>query len=192
MIYSFEGHTPKVHPSAFISDAATIIGNVTIGEDANIWPGAVLRGDVGAIRIRDRVNVQDGTVIHVDTDGHTVLEDDVTVGHLAMVHGCHIEPGCLIGMNATVLSKSRIGTGSIVGGGAVVLEGQKIPAFSLAAGVPAHVKRTLEPETYEARLEARGLLRGAWQARRQRVGAGGSDRGAVDTGDSPTHCCRFM
>ena len=153
MIYSFEGHTPKIHPSAFISDAATIIGNVTIGEDANIWPGAVLRGDVGAIRIGDRANVQDGTVIHVNTDGHTVLEDDVTVGHLAMVHGCHIEPGCLIGMNATVLSKSRIGTGSIVGGGAVVLEGQKIPAFSLAAGVPAHVKRTLEPETYEARLK---------------------------------------
>ncbi|WP_273408982.1 gamma carbonic anhydrase family protein, partial [Corynebacterium ureicelerivorans] len=99
MIYSFEGHTPKIHPSAFISGDATIIGDVTIGEDANIWPGAVLRGDIGAIRIGDRVNVQDGAVIHVDTDGRAVLEDDVTVGHLAMVHGCHIEPGCLIGMN---------------------------------------------------------------------------------------------
>ena len=152
MMYSFEGHTPKIHPSAFISDDATIIGDVTVGEDASIWPGAVIRGDVGAILIGDRVNVQDGAVIHVDTDGRTVLADDATVGHLAMVHGCHIEPGCLIGMNATVLSKSRVGTGSIVGGGAVVLEGQEIPAFSLAAGVPAKVKRTLEPETYEARL----------------------------------------
>ena len=106
-----------------------------------------------AIRIGDRVNVQDGSVLHVDTDGETVLEDDVTIGHLAMVHGCYIEPGCLIGMSSTVLSRSRVGRGSIVGGGAVVLEGQELPAFSLAAGVPAKVKRTLEPETYEARLK---------------------------------------
>lgn len=153
MIYSFERKTPKIHPSAFIADEATIIGDVTIGEDANIWPGVVIRGDVGAIRIGNRVNVQDGCVLHVDTDGQTVLEDDVTVGHLAMVHGCHIEPGCLIGMSATVLSRSRVGTGSIVGGGAVVLEGQELPAFSLAAGVPAKVKRALEPDTYEARLK---------------------------------------
>lgn len=153
MIYSFEGKTPTIHPSAFIADEATIIGDVTIGADANIWPGVVLRGDVGAIRIGNRVNVQDGSVLHVDTGGETVLDHDVTIGHLAMVHGCHIEPGCLIGMSATVLSRSRVGTGSIVGGGAVVLEGQELPAFSLAAGVPAKVKRTLEPETYEARLK---------------------------------------
>lgn len=152
MIYSFEGKTPRIHPSAFIADEATIIGDVSIGEDANIWPGVVIRGDVGAIRIGNRVNVQDGSVLHVDTDGQTVLEDDATVGHLAMVHGCHIEPGCLIGMSATVLSRSRVGKGTIVGGGAVVLEGQQLPEFSLAAGVPAKVKRTLEPDTFEARL----------------------------------------
>lgn len=152
MIYSFEGKTPKIHPSAFVADEATIIGDVTIGEGANIWPGAVIRGDVGAIRIGNRVNVQDGSVLHVDTGGETVLEDDVTIGHLAMIHGCHIEPGCLIGMSATVLSTSRVGRGSIVGGGAVVLEGQEIPAFSLAAGVPAKVKRELAPETFDDRL----------------------------------------
>ena len=153
MIYSFEGTTPKIHPSTFVSDEATIIGDVEIGEDANIWPGVVIRGDVGAIRIGERVNVQDGTVIHVDGDGETVLEDDVTIGHLAMVHGCHIEAGCLIGMSATVLSRSRVGKGSIIGGGAVVLEGQEIPAFSLAAGVPAKVKRQLDEDTYPDRLK---------------------------------------
>ena len=153
MIYGFEGKTPTIHPSAFVAEEATIIGDVTIGEDANIWPGAVIRGDVGTIRIGERVNVQDGSVLHVDTNGETVLDNDVTIGHLAMVHGCHIEPGCLIGMSATVLSRSRVGKGSIVGGGAVVLEGQELPAFSLAAGVPAKVKRTLEPETFAARLK---------------------------------------
>ena len=86
MIYTFEGATPQIHPSAFISDETTIIGNVTIGEDANIWPGVVIRGDVGAIRIGNRVNVQDGSVLHVDTDGETVLEDDVTIGHLSLIH----------------------------------------------------------------------------------------------------------
>lgn len=156
MIYSFEGKTPKIHPSAYISDEATIIGDVEIGEDANIWPGVVIRGDVGAIRIGARVNVQDGSVVHVDTDGETVLEEDVTIGHLAMIHGCHIEPGCLIGMNATVLSRSCIGKGSIIGGGAVVLEGQEIPAFSLAAGVPAKVKRELDEDTYPARQRHAG------------------------------------
>lgn len=151
MIYSFEGKTPKIHPSAFVSDEATIIGDVEIAEDANIWPGVVIRGDVGAIRIGERVNVQDGSVLHVDENGKTILEADVTIGHLAMVHGCHIEPGCLIGMNATVLSGARIGKGSIIAGGAVVLEGQLIPEFSLAAGVPAQVKRELEESTYAAR-----------------------------------------
>ncbi|MCQ4617372.1 gamma carbonic anhydrase family protein [Corynebacterium pseudogenitalium] len=151
MIYSFEGKTPKIHPSAFVSDEATIIGDVEIAEDANIWPGVVIRGDVGAIRIGERVNVQDGSVLHVDENGKTILEADVTIGHLAMVHGCHIEPGCLIGMNATVLSGAHIGKGSIIAGGAVVLEGQVIPEFSLAAGVPAKVKRELEESTYSAR-----------------------------------------
>lgn len=157
MIYSFEGTTPRIHPSAFIANEATIIGDVTIGADANIWPGAVLRGDVGAIRIGERVNIQDGSVLHVDTDGETVLEDDVTIGHMAMIHGCYVESGCLIGMSATVLSRSRVGKGSIVGGGAVVLEGQELPEFSLAAGVPAKVKRQLEPDTFSDRVRHAAL-----------------------------------
>lgn len=153
MIYSFEGKTPKIDPSAFLAPGCVIIGDVEIAEDANIWPGVVLRGDVGGIRIGARANIQDGTIVHVETGHDTVLEEDVTVGHQAMVHGCHIEAGCLIGMSSTVLSRARVGRGSIVGGGAVVLQDQQIPPFSLVAGVPAKVKRELEPETYGDRLK---------------------------------------
>lgn len=151
-IYSFEGNTPRIHPSAYIAPGATIIGDVTIAEDVNIWPGAVLRGDIGAIEIGARSNVQDGSVIHVETGSTTVLGEDVTVGHMAMVHGCTVESACLIGMSATVLSGARVGEGSIVGGGAVVLEGQVVPPFSVAAGVPAKVRKQLDPETREQRV----------------------------------------
>ncbi|AWB83131.1 gamma carbonic anhydrase family protein [Corynebacterium liangguodongii] len=143
MIYTFEGHTPRIDPSAYIAPEATIIGNVVIGAGVSVWPGAVIRGDVGAIRIGARSNIQDGAVVHVDTGGETILGEDVTVGHLAMVHGCHVEPASLIGMNSTVLSRSRIGECTIVGGGAVVLEGQVVPPFSVAAGVPAKVRKEL-------------------------------------------------
>ena len=151
-IYSFEGKTPRIHPSAYIAPGATIIGDVTIAEDVNIWPGAVLRGDIGAIEIGARSNVQDGSVIHVETGSTTVLGEDVTVGHMAMVHGCTVESACLIGMSATVLSGARVGEGSIVGGGAVVLEGQVVPPFSVAAGVPAKVRKQLDAETREQRV----------------------------------------
>ncbi|SDS65481.1 gamma carbonic anhydrase family protein [Corynebacterium timonense] len=144
MIYAFEGTRPTIHPSAYVAPEATIIGDVIVGEDANIWPGAVIRGDVGRIRIGARTNIQDGTVIHVDTGAETVLDDDVTVGHMAMVHSCHVEAACLIGMSATVLSRARVGEGTIVAGGAVVLEGQEIAPFSVAAGVPAKVRKSLE------------------------------------------------
>ncbi|MGS1090966.1 gamma carbonic anhydrase family protein [Corynebacterium sanguinis] len=152
MIYRFESKTPSIHPSAYIAPEATIIGDVTIGEDVSVWPGAVIRGDVGPIRIGARSNIQDGSVIHVDTGGETVLEEDVTVGHLAMGHSCRIESACLIGMSATVLSRSRVGEGSIVGGGAVVLEGQDIPRFSVAAGVPAKVRKQLDEASRDDRV----------------------------------------
>ena len=167
-IYSFEGKAPQIHPSAYIAPEATIIGDVTIAEDVNVWPGAVLRGDVGAIVVGARSNVQDGAVIHVETGGTTVLEQDVTVGHMALVHGCHIEAACLIGMSATVLSGARVGEGSIIGGGGVVLEGQEVPPFSVAAGVPAKVRKTLGPETREQRVRhAAGYVE---LARRHREG----------------------
>ncbi len=146
MLYSFEGAHPVIHPTAFVAKEATIIGNVTIGPDAAIFPGVVIRGDVGAIHIGARTNVQDGSVIHVQTDTENVIGEDVTIGHLAMVHGERIGNGTLIGMGATVLAYSTIGAGCIIGGGAVVLEGQEIPDASLAAGVPAKIRRDVSAD----------------------------------------------
>ena len=100
MIYSFESKSPSIHPSAYIAAEATVIGDVTIGPDVSVWPGAVIRGDVGRIVIGARSNIQDGSVVHVDTGGETILGEDVTVGHLAMIHSCRIESACLIGMSA--------------------------------------------------------------------------------------------
>ncbi len=168
MLYAFEGTSPTIHPSAYVAPEATIIGDVVIGEGCSVWPGAVIRADVGPIRLGARVNIQDGAVLHVDTGGETVLEDDVTVGHLAMVHSCHVGPACLIGMSATVLSGARVGEGSIVGGGAVVLEGQEIPPFSVAAGVPATVRKSLDESTRADRVAHAGSY--AELGRRHREG----------------------
>ncbi|QPK79829.1 gamma carbonic anhydrase family protein [Corynebacterium lizhenjunii] len=146
LILPYRGVRPRIHRSAYIAPNATIIGDVEIGPDSSIFYGCVLRGDVGAIRIGARTNVQDNSVIHVEAHTPCILGDDVTIGHMAMLHGTHIESGSLIGMHATVLSRSHIGPGSLIAGGAVVLEGQKIPARSLAAGVPAKVRRQLSEE----------------------------------------------
>lgn len=123
MMYAFEGKAPRIHPTAYVAPGATVIGDVELGEGVSVWPGAVLRGDVGRIVIGARSNVQDGSVIHVDTGGETVLGEDVVVGHMAMLHSCTVADACLVGMSATVLSGSTVGEGSIVAGGAVVLQG---------------------------------------------------------------------
>ncbi len=134
---------PKIHPSAFIAPGAQLIGAVTIEEGASVWFNAVLRADINEIKIGKRSNIQDGSVLHVENDVPCIVGDDVVVGHAAVVHGCTIEDGCLIGMGSTVLNRARIGTGSLVAAGAVVLEGTVIPAGSLVAGVPGKVVRAL-------------------------------------------------
>lgn len=146
MIISFGGKTPKIHPTAFIAPTATIIGDVEIGPDSSVWYGCVLRGDIAPIRIGARTNIQDNSVLHVDADAPCTLGDDVTVGHLALVHGSTVADGTLVGMKAALLSRSKIGPGSLIAAGSVVLEGQEVPAQSLVAGVPAKVKRELSPE----------------------------------------------
>lgn len=146
MIYAFNGKKPRIAASAFIAPDAVIIGDVEIGEDASVFYGAVLRGDVNAIRIGARTNIQDNAVLHVDRDAPCTLGEDVTVGHKALVHGATVGDGTLVGMSASVLSRSVIGPGSLIAAGAVVLEGQEIPAKSLAAGVPAKVRRELSDE----------------------------------------------
>jgi len=143
----FKGATPKIHPTAYLSDDVFVIGDVEIGEDANVWFGSVVRGDVSYIRIGARTNIQDMTMIHVSsTFGPTIIEDEVTVGHRATLHGCHVERQCLIGMGAIVMDEARVGEQSIIGAGALVSPGTIIPPRVLAIGSPARVKRDLTDE----------------------------------------------
>lgn len=147
MIKAFRGTRPQIHPTAFIEESAQVVGDVVIGEQSSVWFNAVVRGDVFYIRVGDRTNIQDGTVIHVTNGTHaTVLEDEVTVGHNVTLHGCYIEKGCLIGMGATVMDGVRIGAQSLVAAGALVSPGTQVPPRSLVMGVPAKVKRPLTDE----------------------------------------------
>lgn len=146
LILPFGDARPRIHRTAWIAPTATIIGDVEIGPDSSVFYGCVLRGDSGAIRIGARTNLQDGTVVHVDRDAPCTLGDDVTVGHAAMLHGTSVGNGSLIGMRASLLSGSWVGSGSLIAAGSVVLEGARIEERSLAAGVPAKVRRTLSPE----------------------------------------------
>ena len=144
MLRPHRGRRPRVHPTASIDDSAQVIGDVEIGEESSVWMTVVIRGDVNHIRIGRRSNVQDGTIVHVMKDTHpTIVGDNVTIGHAAMIHGCTIEDQCLIGMSSTILNGARIGTGSIVAAGALVVEGMEVPPRSLVMGSPAKVKRTL-------------------------------------------------
>jgi carbonic anhydrase/acetyltransferase-like protein (isoleucine patch superfamily) len=144
VIDKFQDIHPKIHSTAFITANATVIGDVEIGEDSSVWFGAVVRGDVNYIRIGDRTNIQDNSVVHVTTHTHpTILEDQITVGHRVILHGCHVENGCLIGMGAILLDGVRVGSNSMVAAGSLVAPGTQIPSGVLAIGSPARVKRDL-------------------------------------------------
>ena len=144
MIRPYNDKQPRIHESAFIADNATVIGDVEIGEDASVWYGSVVRGDVNYIRIGARTNIQDLTVMHVTTDTHpTILEDEITVGHRVVLHGCHVESRCLIGIGAILLDGVRVGTNSLVAAGSLLTPGTQIPPRSLVMGSPARIKREL-------------------------------------------------
>ena len=134
---------PKLAPRVRIAPGAAVIGDVRLAEDVSIWYGCVLRGDVNFISIGARSNVQDGSVVHLGDEDPTIVEEDVVVGHRAVLHGCHVGAGTLIGIQATVLDGATIGHGSIVGAGALVTAGTKIPPHSLVLGAPAKIVRTL-------------------------------------------------
>jgi carbonic anhydrase/acetyltransferase-like protein (isoleucine patch superfamily) len=147
MIRPFRGTHPQIHPTAYIEESAQIIGDVVVGAQSSVWFGAVVRGDVYYIRIGERTNIQDGTVVHVTNGTHaTVLEDEVTVGHNVTLHGCHVGRGCLIGMGSIVMDAVEVGEQSLVAAGALVSPGTVIPPRSLVIGVPAKVKRRLTDE----------------------------------------------
>jgi carbonic anhydrase/acetyltransferase-like protein (isoleucine patch superfamily) len=149
----YDYKSPRLGERVFVAENATLIGDVTLGDDCSIWYGAVLRGDVNSIRIGARTNIQDNCVLHV-TDGAYRIEiaEEVTIGHGVIVHGCVIERGALIGMGSRVLDGARVGALALVGAGAVVGEGMEIPPRTLAVGVPARVKRDLRMDEI-ARLE---------------------------------------
>jgi carbonic anhydrase/acetyltransferase-like protein (isoleucine patch superfamily) len=141
-IYALDDDEPQIHETAYVAPDAVVIGRVTIGPEASVWPGAVLRGDHGYITVGARTSVQDGTIVHCTANHPTIIGDDCVVGHNAHLEGCVVEDGCLIGSGSVTLNRVVIGKGSIVAAGAVVSEGFEVPPGSLVAGVPAKVKRS--------------------------------------------------
>lgn len=146
---------PRIHPSAYVAPGAHVIGDVTIGPGASVWPGAVLRGDLAPIRIGKDSNVQDNAVLHVDTGVPCVVGDRVVIGHQATVHGCRVEDGALIGIGARVLNRAVVRRGALVGAGALVREDSEVPAGMLAVGLPAKALRPLTAD--EKKRMAKGV-----------------------------------
>ncbi|SEN98813.1 gamma carbonic anhydrase family protein [Paenibacillus sp. OK076] len=143
MIIPYQGMQPQLHPSVYMAEGAKLIGDLTMGEESTIWFNAVLRADLAPIVIGRRCNIQDNAVGHVNTDQPLILDDDVSVGHSAIIHGCRIGTGSLIGMGAILLNGAEIGEYTLIGAGSVVTENTKIPPYTLALGTPAKVIREL-------------------------------------------------
>ncbi|MCY4323940.1 MAG: gamma carbonic anhydrase family protein [Gammaproteobacteria bacterium] len=143
VIFRLDGDGPEIHEGCFVAPNATLIGKVRLARDASVWFGAVLRGDTEPIDLGEGSNVQDQAVLHTDPGFPLAIGKGVTIGHLAMLHGCTIEDSALVGIGAVVLNGARIGEESLVGAGALVTEGKVIPPRSLVVGSPARVIRTL-------------------------------------------------
>lgn len=154
LIKSVRGFHPEYGDSCFIADNATLIGDVIMGKDCSVWFQAVIRGDVNSIRIGDRVNVQDGVVIHGTFEkSSTIIGDDVSIGHNALVHGCTIEDKVLIGMGSIVMDDCVIGTGSVIAAGSVLPKNTVVPRGSVYAGVPARFLKPTSKELLEEEIE---------------------------------------
>ena len=156
VLLAYEGKEPRIDETVFLAHGVCVIGDVVIGKESSVWFNSVVRGDVHWVRIGERTNIQDGCVLHVARKQWALtVGSDVTVGHRAILHGCTIEDGCLIGMGATILDGAVVRKNSMVAAGALVLEGFEVPGGMLAAGIPAKVKRVLTAE------ERKGLLQSA-------------------------------
>jgi len=160
-LYTLDGVTPTLAAdgNCYIAPGARVIGNVVLGEEASIWFNAVVRGDNEAIVIGPGANVQDGCVLHTDPGFPMVLGTDVTVGHSAILHGCTIGDGTLIGMGAVVLNGAKIGKGCLIGANALVTEGKEIPDHSMAVGQPARVIRSVDQALAAELRNAAGIYR---------------------------------
>lgn len=146
MLRTLENKKPSIAEDVFVAETAVLIGDVRVSEQASIWYGAVLRGDIHHIEIGAGTNIQDNAVVHVESNTPAIIGRGVTVGHSAIVHACVVEDDCLIGMGSVILDGSVIGRGSLIAAGAVVTPGTVIPPLSLVTGTPARVKRTLTTE----------------------------------------------
>lgn len=139
-LYAIDDRGPTVHPEAFVHPDAVVIGDVRIGAEASIWPGAVLRGDYGTIEVGERTSVQDGTVVHATAELSTVIGHDCVVGHVAHLEGCVIEPFSLVGSGSVVLHRAVVRSHALVGANALVPNGMEVPSFAMALGVPAKLR----------------------------------------------------
>ncbi len=148
----FRGNVPRLHPTVRGAETAVVIGDVTLGENVNVWYGAVIRGDEAPITIGAGTNIQDNAVLHCDRDIPLSLGENVIVGHGSILHSCTVGSGCLIGMGAALLTGCVVGEGSIIGGGALVTGKTVIPPGSMVMGTPARVIRSLHPDEQEAIL----------------------------------------
>jgi len=147
MILPFEGKVPKLHESVFVVDSACIIGDVEIGQDSSVWFNTVIRGDVNYIRIGERTNIQDLSMLHVEKDIYPLfIGNETTIGHNVTLHGCRIKNRCLIGMGVIILNNAEIGEESIIGAGTLITENTIIPPRSLVTGVPGRIKRQITVE----------------------------------------------
>ena len=163
-LYTYRGRSPRVHPTAFVAPTAVLIGDVIVGEQASVWFGTVLRADMDRIEIGARSNIQDNSTIHTDEHEPTIIGEDVTIGHNALVHSSVVERNVLIGQASVLVGGCVIGTGTIVGAGAVVPQGMRVPPGSLVIGVPAKVVREARPEDtrWTVQAAAHYVELGAW------------------------------
>lgn len=163
-IYALPDRVPQIDASAYVHPMATVIGDVRIGPESTVWPGAVLRGDYGTISVGARSSVQDGTVVHATADKPTTIGDDCVVGHLVHLEGCTIEDRCLVGSNSVVLHDAVVRTGALVGACALVPNRMEVPSGAMALGVPAKVK----PDAVSAEMIAGAAELYVWNGQRYR------------------------
>lgn len=159
MLLGYQGKFPSLDSSVYVAEGVKLIGDVTVGAEASIWFNAVLRGDLAGIMIGERTNIQDGVIGHVNSGQPLIVGAEVSVGHAAIIHGCRIGKGTLIGMGAIVLNGADIGEYALVGAGSLVTENSKIPPYTLSLGTPAKVVRELtEDDLQRMKLTAEGYV----------------------------------
>lgn len=174
-VLSIGSDVPRIHDSAWLADSATVVGNVTVGPDVGIFYGAVLRAEGASITVGAHSNIQDNCVVHAGWSHSVHIDEGVTVGHSAVLHGCTVESDVLVGMGAVLLNDCVIGTGSVIGAGALVAEGVVVPAGSLVVGSPGRVVRQVRPAEVEANQEGARHYRELLRLHRAAVAADARD-----------------